>query len=376
MRVVILLDRLFARREREMLSRLEISLADEGVRVIHAVPFMSLGQEPIGLYSTVVGYNDRGLSLTRRSRAAQLRDAIARAVEDEDHHDVDVVHALGVPAWRMGMDLAGMLGACVLLELWQGGALPTAASLASHKVGARAPEFAVCEPAMRRALRKRAAHATVHLVPWGVHTPPTVPPPSPPEQPLSVAMLADTGDPTAVTAALTGIARLAERPRGVLVFAGTQDGASGRDSAIWSAARKLGLLDRLSLVADMEARREPILQMDMLVLPEATGRQRTLVLDAMAHGVNVVAAADELSESLVDGSTARLVTSSTADAWTDALRDVAESTEASQRRRETAQDFVRSQRTASGHGGAVMTAYNAMVAAAKVGVPDLARQLS
>lgn len=386
MRVVILLDRAFARREREMLSRLEIGLADEGVRVVHAVPFASLGEENVGLYSTVVGYHDRGFGFTRRFRAGMLREGVCRALDEGDDATVDVIHAFGMGTWRLAIDLASMMGSAVLLELWQAAAINAAANATSLKFGKRSAEFAVCEPGMRRALRKRVPHATVHVTPWGVHTPAHLPALKPREvnRPLAVALLSDRGDPTAVAAALTGIAELgnvsgvggAGGGGGVLVFAGTQDGAAGRDSTIWSAARRLGLLDRLSLVSDMEARREPVLDMDLLVLPEATGRHRTVVLDAMARGVTVVGAMDELNEALVEDSRAVLVRRPTPEAWTAALLDAVTNIERTNARRTAAYEFVKSEKRASGHAATVLTAYNAMVTAAKVGVPDLARSLS
>ncbi len=38
MRILIIADESFASRERAMLSRLEVGLADEGVRVVHVIP--------------------------------------------------------------------------------------------------------------------------------------------------------------------------------------------------------------------------------------------------------------------------------------------------------------------------------------------------
>jgi hypothetical protein len=265
----------------------------------------------------------------------------------------------------------------VLLELWQAGAISAASTVTASKgQSQRAPEFSVCEPAMRRALRKRVPHATVHVTPWGVHAPAALPEHTrPTEQPVSVALLADSGEPGALAGALAGIAKLGERPPGVLIFAGTQDGAANRDSTIWSAARKLNVLDRLTLVSDMEARREPILDMDILVLPEATGRQRTIVLDAMARGMTIVAAQDELSETLTDDRV-RLVKGQSPDAWTRALADALDDVQGARLRRQAAHAFVRSEKSASAQVASVMTAYNAMTAAAKVGVPDLSRSLS
>src|SRR5258705_7504763 len=100
MRVVILTDAGFARREHSLVSRLEIGLADGGVRVIHALPasaadpapsaaadlFPARAHEPGveqggagggteqvavagGLYCTSVSYQDVGFAFSLGSRA-------------------------------------------------------------------------------------------------------------------------------------------------------------------------------------------------------------------------------------------------------------------------------------------------------------------
>lgn len=358
-----------------MLSRLEVGLADEGVRVAHAVPHEVLADDPGGsggLYSSVVGYESRGLGLTRRLRAARALDAIQRALDLEERR-IDIVHAFGPAAWTVGIELARLASAGLLLELSGAGDLPIAGALATKRVGVRPVEFSVPEPVLRRALRKREHSALVHVAPWGVHTPPAPTARSSLDGVLSVAVLSEGRDQAALRAALEGLVEAARGRRELVIFAGTSDAARSTGSrggnaggALWSVARSLGILEQVSLVPDLEARREPILQLDMLLVPEATGRQRTLLLDAMAAGMAIVAAKDELVESLIDGQTCRQIATPTVDAWREGITRVLDDTGGALRR--SAREYVRCERSASAHVAAVMTAYNAMVAAAQVGV--------
>jgi hypothetical protein len=416
MRVVILADTPFLKREREMLMRLEVGLADEGVRVIHAVPIEMLADAAGVLYSTVVGYESRGLPITRSSRAARLASDIQQQT-DQDDLAIDVVHVFaggldsalsigsrlgsaglalvaGSGAWGMGLELCKLARASLMVELWDAASVPGAATLAKRRIGVRPIEFSVPEAGLRRLLRRRASSSSVHVAPWGVHAPPQVPileivpsDDSGSPRPLAIAILTEGKDPSAVRACLGALATLSDRGVPLMLFAGTSLTKLGRDPAVWAAARQFNLLDRLSLVPDMEARRDPVLDMDVLLLPEAAGRQRTLVLDAMAQGVVVVAAKDEWVECLMGeavedaGPTAAIVPDPSEHAWLDTLAALlppagpgAEPSAGSrlfpraEQLRSRAHQFVRSSRSASAQVAAVLTAYNTLVAASEVGV--------
>lgn len=356
MLAVIIADSSFARREHAMLARLEIGLADEGVRVVHAVPQSVLQTETAGLYSTVVGYQDMGLSISRRLRAGRLAHAIRDAVGDEAATDVSVVHAFGVNCWNMALDLARIVGAGVLLEVWRSSLIGRAANLANARPDPL-PHFCVSEPSVSSALRKRAGRALIHTAPWGVHTPDSVRPTFDRSRTLGVAVLSDSGDAKAAAAALGGLKSACRDLSDTLIFLGAADVPPSREAGLWSVAERLDLLPSLTAIPDMEARREPILQMDMLLIPEAAGRERSLALEAMASGMVVIAAADPLVSSLVDGQTARVVRSSTPTAWETAIRSVTDSPDAWRSLAASGREFVRSRRSASAQIGEILKAY-------------------
>jgi hypothetical protein len=143
----------------------------------------------------------------------------------------------------------------------------------------------------------------------------------------------------------------------VLVFL---DGAAADRPAVWRAARRLGLLDRLTAVAEMEGRREPVLQTDILAIPEARGVCRTLPLAAMAEGVAVVARPDPYHADWLNQTTARLVGSSrppTPDDWESALLSCITDAARTGTLRAGARSLVRQQRTLTAYVGAVRRLY-------------------
>jgi hypothetical protein len=399
MRVVILADRSFAIREQGMLARIEVGLADEGMRVVHAVPESVMTREAPGaswsdasgggqgsgaggerwgaLYSTRVGYADRGplgTRLLRRSRAAALLNAIRASTPEHLEPGVDVVHVFGTDAWGIGADLAELAGAALVLELWRSSAIGAASGLAMERIGAGPPTLLVSEPSVEAGVRKRALRADVRRAPWGVHAPPidegaaggaaALRPAYDGARPLAITVLADAGEPAAVGAVLAGINQALgagrDSPAAPLIFLGTEDAVASREAAIWSWARRLGMLDRVTLVPDLEARREPLLQTDALILAEPGGRQRTLALEAMASGVPVLAVADPYVDSLIDRVTCRLVGAPAASAWAALLTELYVAPggpDQLARLSRSAHAFVRANRTAAAQVGAILAAY-------------------
>ncbi|MFA6045927.1 MAG: hypothetical protein WC718_13170, partial [Phycisphaerales bacterium] len=122
MRVLILADAFFASRERTLLSRLEIGLVDEGVRVIHAVPD-GMGADLASVYSKVISYSPRTLTITRPLAARRMAREITNAGDAPggDHATLDIVHVFGGSVWGLGAAVAHELGAALVLEVWRAG---------------------------------------------------------------------------------------------------------------------------------------------------------------------------------------------------------------------------------------------------------------
>lgn len=357
MRVLILTDDSFAARERAMLSRLEVGLADEGVRVVHAIPRKASSWHQPEVFSQAMTYEAKGLALSRPWRARQT----VRALEDlagAEGRPADVIHCFGQKCWPFAAELARLTGATLAIELWCAELIGQSVRVRpgeGHESGA--PVYFVPDAALERAARSQDPNLPLRLTPWGVHTPGAPLDILPDGKTASLLICGSGKDPQAMQALLAGIAAAASKHPAMIVFA---DSAAIRISESWPLIRKLGLLDRLTLIPDMEARRDLALRGDILILPEARGEHRSLTLDAMAHGMLVIAAADPLSSVLMDSRTARLVERPVAEQWTTALNWAFDDPSAARALAWSGREHIRLNRRASAHVASVVDAYEWM----------------
>ncbi|MBX3408877.1 MAG: hypothetical protein KF859_03215 [Phycisphaeraceae bacterium] len=369
MRVLILTDEVFASCERPMLTRLDIGFADEGVRVIHAVPAPLLestpGGSPVlaGVFSQFISYSPNTLAFTRGLTVRRMVRAIEELIGPEER--IGVVHVYGGAAWSLGCDLAGALGASLVLEVWRPALRERA--LAVHAQLKEPPLLLAPDPAIAKALDRleitsdiRGERARgdglppVRCVPWGVVSPPDPPVVSFENHQISAVMVGHGADPANWAAALRGLAMLAYEGREVLIFA---DARAASRVGLWREARRLDLLSRLSMIEELESRRDLTLRGDMLFLPEARGEQRSITLDAMSTGMLVVAANDPANSLLQEGRTATLVNGTDPGAWLAACRRFIEEPAFAAAQGRSAHQFVRQERRASDHVRGVIQAY-------------------
>lgn len=362
MRVLILADERFASRERSLLSRLEIGLADEGVRIVHAVPSSSTVIEPAVVFTRSVSFEARGWAWDRRARVGQLVRRVLALGEEPEEQTIDLVHVFGGSMWKFGAMVARELGAELALDVWRSGLVDRAVRIQSRERGTAA--FFAPDPAIERALAAGGLAGAVRLTPWGVHCPSSPRAVLAAERSASLMFVGTGRDPAWFMAAFRGAARCLRRFESTMIF---MDSDAARRSGVWDAARRDGLSDRLTLIEDFEARRDLLLQGDILVLPEASGEARTITLDAMAGGMVVAAAADPFVSALVDRQTALLVPQPSEAAWESVLSGVLQEPASIAGLVRSARDFVKAGRRASDHVAAVLNAYSWMSASRKIG---------
>lgn len=356
MRVLIIADESFAARERAMLSRLEVGLADEGVRIIHAVPRRAAQWHHPEVFLQAVQYEDRGLIVSRAWRAQQLLASIERLGEGEAQ-PIDVVHAFGRGCWGVAIEAARQAEAALALEVADAASAVAAARL--RLPDGAAPLLLVPDATLERLIHAEAPRAAVRVAPWGVHTPST------PRDALrdgrDVAVMIDGsgGDRAGMAACMEGIGAVAPRYPDLMFFA---EAEAVRLSGVWPMVKRLGLSERFTLTPDMEARRELALRADALILPEALGEHRTLTLDAMAAGMVVIAAADPLVSVLIDGRTARLIERPDGSAWAAALEWMLAQRDEARALAASAREHIRQHCRASTYIAAVIDAYEWMTA--------------
>jgi glycosyltransferase involved in cell wall biosynthesis len=327
MRVLFLSDLLFTKHERDMIARLGIGLADEGTRVTWSVPLSIAPAVSASLLFPVIPHQEPRLGLTLKARAARLHDAARVTLGGEP----DIVHVFGGGAARLAAEIARGSSAVPAYELWRPHLEPVvrlsinrAIGPASREPGSRRVPLIVVPSAAAQARANQAfPDAVVRRIPWGVHT-------SREERhgsfdAICLLLMGPGRDARAWQSAFLSAIRAMRADQRVHLFA---DAAATARHRVWKAARDAGVLDRLSLVENPESQRDLALHADILIYPDAKGETRTLLLEAMASRVAIIAAADPLAESLIDGVTARLVAEAAEPLWSEAITHLIADTDA------------------------------------------------
>jgi hypothetical protein len=368
MRVAMLADELFAVRESALLVRLAVGLAAEGVRVVHCLDERTGSLPGVpgmeGVAAGVVMIPPSGLFSGTRARAARLLGRLAEAWGSG--RAPDVVHVFGGSLWDLGVELSGLSRCPCAIEVWRAGQVARAAALGRREHRRHPPVFLAPDRNLERALLATEPSLAVRAAPWGVHAPPEPRDVLPPGRSPSAILVGTGRDARTYNAAFEGLAEVARRVENFMLFADTR---AVRNAETWRLARALNVLDRLSLIEDLEARRDVLLHGDLLILPDAKGEQRTIVLEAMACGMLVVALADPLASTLIADQTARLVDRPEPRAWAVAVESLLTDRESASRLAASARAFVRRERRASDHVRAVLDAYAWMTAGEPVKVP-------
>jgi len=382
MRVLMLPDAEFLDRERGLLQRIEIGLADEGVRLLHAAPASTVdpssSDAPV-VYATPITYYDRGLPLTLPLRLSALARAIetaAPADQSTGERIVDIVYALGASTWGMALGISQRLGARLVIEVWSASLIDPAANmwgraLAARKVDPRrrprenAPTFLTPLAAVASALARRVPSDRITHVPWGVHPADIGPRAIDLSRCFTVVLLSSGKNPRAVEDAISALALASERIPTLLAFV---DAGLAERTPIWKLASSSsvgrGLNERLTVIAELESRRELITQADVLLIPEPLGELRSIVLDAMACGMLVVARKDPQVEDLIQGQTAALVSEPGPHPLAAALIALAEDHDRAARLRASAWSYIHDRRAASDHIRVLLAAFDRSMASA------------
>jgi glycosyltransferase involved in cell wall biosynthesis len=297
------------RREHRVLARLAIALVGEGVTVTRVVP------ESFDRDGAHAG--ERRIARVRRNRAGnagwwhlrsarQAAEAVADALEKSPP---DVVHVVGRAAWRLGVHLGEELDRPVTIDAWALDLVQPATALARH---AGPDAFLAATRPLADRLRLAIAAERVIECPWGVACRTELPPRAPLQSEPMVTIVGRCRDLAAYAAALEGVRRVLDGQRDLRVVLELQE-PGGHD--VWRMIRGLDLLGHVSCISDAESLIDLVLDSDALLVPEASGTVRGLLLEAMEAGVPIIAAADPLLESLVDDANASIVAPPVAEEW-------------------------------------------------------------
>ena len=315
MHVAVLIDEERLRHEHAALNRICIGLVGEGLEVTRVIPESAgdLSREPTESRLALVTDQAVPMSVLPWSR----RDRARRIVEQFGRRTPDCLLATGDDAWTLALDLAEPLGASVALQLWSAGEarrLPT-----RHRARRVGAYLAPTEP-IARELRRQVEPELVACVPPGMAIP-SAPRPRFDElghDPM-IAVIGGVRDVASYRAALTGLSRVVHDLPGAQIFLELR---GPHEQEIWRHCRRLDLLSHVSTVSYAAHQRQLLAESDVVLSPERYGEMRTTLLDAMASGVAVVAAADPALDMIIDDDTALTVDAAEPESWARSIRRV------------------------------------------------------
>lgn len=345
-----------------MLRRLEVGLIDEGCRVVRMTP-SGAAQEPTTGLAFHVEYNDdrwgRWIDSPRR-RFLRAAGEGALASEGEDAR-VDVVHVFGCDAWEASLRMAQEFGADLALEVCSRRCLTLARSF-ERRAASRGVDGIWLSPdqSMADAVSGAVSLWPVRVAAWGVHA--GAPASMRAEPVRGVCIMSPGNDSMALPALFEGAARaLVDRPE-IMLFLDAS--ALEHHPRCWRHARDAGLSARLSIVPEMESRRELVLQTDALVRPARDGEHASLMLQALASGMALVACADRLVGVTCDRSIAIVVEESTREGWERAWRALVDPQGPARSLGFAASRYIAEHRPAHAQVRAALEAYDALARAA------------
>lgn len=333
MHIAMIMDAERLMREHLMLNRLAIGLLNDGVRLTRIVPdvlddeTMGMGEERIAL-APRIEVPMKVLPWLRRSRTARLIEAMGR-------NPPDVVYCIGRGAWMVGLDMARALEKPAALGVWSARLLRRVprGRAARHVSGYLASTNAIAE-----VLRGRVDPDLVAVVPMGVAIPARQRDVfTDAEASLGIAVTGSGRDLPAYQAVLGGLKRIINEAPQAHVFLELR-GPHAHD--IWRIARQLEMLSHVSCIREASQHRPLVTRCDLMLVPERYGEPSSLLLEAMAYGMPIIAGDDPYLDMLVPDETAIVVRDPSAEEWARQIRRLTSDPSAARRLGQAAREIV------------------------------------
>lgn len=324
MHLALILDDERLLHEKLMLSRLCVGLMDEGCTLTRLVPIEPTGrgerydEGPAGV-TTRLAVPLKVLPWMRSTRAEQIAQAMERSAPD-------AIYAVGRDTWQLAGDLGRRFESPVAISVWSADLLP---HIPRGRSAAAIGAYVAPTRPLADALRDVVDPNLVSYVPQGVAVPKSAWPVfQDSSRPIALAVVGSGRDVMSYRALLGGFSRLLRDNYTAHAFIELR---GPQQHEIWRHAHRLDLLSNVSTITDAARFRSLLTQCDALVLPERYGEVRSLVLDAMAMGLPIVAAEDPFLDMLIADETALLVSQPETDAWAAQLRKLLSSPEFAQK---------------------------------------------
>lgn len=358
MHVAMVIDEERLTHEHGMLRRLCIGLIDTGVKLTRIVPetiaseVAIASEERIALAPRVL-IPMKVLPWQRRTRAERIAEAIGATPGRSDVPDV--IYAVGRDAWTVALDLAEVLDRPAVINVWSARLLNDVRRLAgprraadaeqrrtahsergllwkwTHRSSRHVAAFIAASTPIAHALAQRVDAHMVALVPMGTPVPPK------PRKVLSrhpdsigVAIVGKCEDLRSYAALLEGLSRVIgdERYRGIQIAIELR---GPKCHEVWRLARQAGLLEFASALDDASQHRSLLTQCDIMLVPERSGELTSLMLEAMAGSMPVIARDDPFLDMIVDGDSGLLVDEDEPQQWSDRIAQLLDQPETARR---------------------------------------------
>ncbi|MBI1375415.1 MAG: glycosyltransferase [Phycisphaera sp.] len=307
MKVALITDAMWLVQEAATLRLLAVGLVDEGTGVVRVAPGTPEDQlnDQLSMAGKLLTY--------RPSTWRRLRDwNLHRLADPLREQGVDVIHALDASLFGVAIRLGATLEVPVVCNAWS-------AFNAEHidRHTGQSP-VAVVAPTQRIAevLRRRlGGDIAIRVVAPGVYssTDPTPEPLRNPDATLSIVVVTNGSLTPQVHDLMRAMAEVRQHLPQAMYFFYSVDQPD--QHSIWQAARRLNLLEQISLVPNDPSGHNLMVQADVLLQPQATGLMRTLLLEAMATSRPVVAAPDSVLEEVLTPESAMLVNDGSVESW-------------------------------------------------------------
>ncbi len=356
MRVLILVDARFALHERALVERVLVGLADEGIMAQVVLPQgRRLEEKGFDLISEPIWYADRGLAFTRHIRASQVARQVTKDC-DSTIGVIDIVHVFGGAAWSMGRELARILGAGMVFELWRAGLIDSAKSL--HLDASDRALFLIPERPFEAGLSKGGLGQRVHLAQWGAQVSAEPAQIFHQDKNTSIVLMSSGRQKDQCIAAFEGIADAIESHPQVMVFANLE---VVQRADLWGRVQNRKLEDRFTIIDRSEDRRDLLLRCDMMVYPDTLHEERTLLLDAMGIGMAIIAGNDEHITPIQESAGISIVDRPSRSSWAAKIGERLADPQATRRAGLESREYVTRNRRVGMYITSILDAYHALV---------------
>lgn len=329
MNVVLLADTAWLEEELHSLQHLVIGLVDERVRVIQAIP-EDAPAPPDTLTCRRVHWRESRWAEMNRWRLVRMDDALQGL-------EPTLLHCLTSRLWRPAVELADEMSVPVILGAVAHEALGRV-DRALRDADPNRVAFAAGTEPLANALRQRVdAAIVVEHVPIGAHASEESHGCRGAES-LCGIVSGDGKMDEHYESLLQGLAEIvAENPQTQFFF----EGQATDQHELWRYASKLDLLANISMIPRRLGHRELLLSADVMLHPQPLGMARTITLEAMAHGLAVIAHHDPWLDYLQDGQTAWVLQDPKPADWKRSLQRVIDEPHAAEEIGEKARQWVR-----------------------------------